>query len=110
MHELNKSVNPPTVREVVNAVSVDRGDTTEDAFASVPLTRDQLKLKGIDFGVQLKERKMVRVASQREQVERISASPKADMDGLGVDGRTTMTGAQMRRMRKNASLPPEAST
>ena len=48
MKDLAKSVNPPSVREVVNAARNNPSDT-EDVFASVPLTRDQLKLKGIDF-------------------------------------------------------------
>ena len=111
INELNKFVNPPTVKEVANAAYANQSDT-EDAFASVPLTKDQLKLKGIDFfvtRVQLKERKMVRVASQREQVERIASSPKVGASGMDP-GMSSMTGAQMRRLRnKKMSLPPRSN-
>lgn len=110
-NELKKSVNPPTVTEVANTASTMSSDTTEDAFASVPLTKDQLKLKGIDFfaaRVQLKERKMVRVATQREQVERIAKNPS---DNAGLETSVgSITGAQMRRMRKKMSLPPQPSS
>ena len=108
MSELNKSVNPPSVKEVANAMYTNHSET-EDTFASVPLTKDQLKLKGIDFfaaRVQMKERKIARAATQREQVERIASSPKIGaVNGLDQG----MTGAQMRRMRKKASLPPQSS-
>lgn len=108
MEELSKSVNPPSVREVITAARNDPSEA-EDDFTSVPLTRDQLKLKGIDFfalRVQQREQKMVRITNQREQGERLA---KRSFNSSFDNGTTQMSGAQLRRMRKRVTKPEASS-
>tara|TARA_B100000795_G_scaffold26072_1_gene17290 strand:- start:157 stop:1179 length:1023 start_codon:yes stop_codon:yes gene_type:complete len=96
--ELMRTVQPPTVNEVASAAAFQadaEGDVIEDSFSSVILTRDQLKLKSVDFYAareSLKSQRLARASNQKEQVERMTRS--------GTDNSTVNPGVAMRRLRK----------
>ena len=98
--DLTKQVQPPSVNEVASALyNTDAdGEPAEDVFATTILTKDQLKLKSVDFYAireNLKSQRSARALNQKEQVERMQG--KGDVDGLSPIG-------LMRRMRKGTIL------
>jgi hypothetical protein len=97
-----KQVQPPSVSEVASAVyntNAD-GDPMEDAFSSVILTKDQLKLKSVDFYTvreSLKSQKGTRALNQDLQVDRLHRN--------GTDQSQLSPSVVMRRLRKGMKGP-----
>lgn len=99
--ELARAVQPPTVNEVASAAySADaEGDDIEDSFSSTILTKDQLKLKSVDFYAareSLKSQRIARASNQKEQAERMTRGNGGITDNFP----SVSPGVAMRRLRK----------
>ena len=102
--DLKKQVQPPSVNEVTSAMynmDADGDVIEEDAFSSIVLTKDQLKLKSVDFYAvreDLKSQRSARAMNQKEQVERLNNGGKETSDMVSP-------GVAMRRLRKGVKGP-----
>ena len=101
--DLIRTVQPPSVNEVATAVLNLEGDdaSAEDPFVStLILTKDQLKLKSVDFYTvreNLKSQRKARASNQKEISDRLNRGGTGSVEGLS---QTVSPSIAMRRMRK----------